>query len=85
MLSRMRQLFRRGNGNSVLCVQMDVHVSPEPLKIKGFFLKILFTFRERVKERKREGEKHYCERQTPIGCLSYMSQLGMNMQARQVP
>ena len=36
-----------------------------------FFLKSLFTFRER----EREGEKHQCVRDTSISCLSH-SQLG---------
>ena len=36
------------------------------------FLKILFIyFREKGKEREREGERHRCERETSIGCLLY--------------
>ena len=34
----------------------------------------LFIFRER--EQEREGEKHRCERETLIGCLSRMPRLG---------
>ena len=40
----------------------------------SFLLKnVLFIsfFRERRREGKREGEKHQCERETSIGCLSY--------------
>ena len=33
-------------------------------------------FRERVREEERQGEKHQCERETFISCLSYASQLG---------
>ena len=41
-----------------------------------FFLKkILFLFRERGRGREREDEKHQCERETLIGCFSYMPQL----------
>ncbi|XP_054419314.1 small nuclear ribonucleoprotein E isoform X1 [Pteronotus mesoamericanus] len=29
-------------------------------------------FREKGREEKRKGEKHQCERETPIGCFPYM-------------
>ena len=35
---------------------------------------ILFIFRERWREREREGETRHCERETLIGCLSQASQ-----------
>ena len=28
------------------------------------------------RERRREGEKHRCEKETSVGCLLYMPQLG---------
>ena len=35
-----------------------------------------YLFRERGREGEREGEKHRCERETYIGCLSYAPQPG---------
>ena len=32
-------------------------------------------YTERRREEEREGEKHRCERETSIGCLSYVPQL----------
>ena len=52
-----------------------------------FFLEILsqghffIAFREREKDR----EKHQCERETSIGCLSYTPQQGIEPQPRYVP
>ena len=45
---------------------------------KVFFKKIfyLLIFRERGREGEREGEKHECERETSIGCLSYAARPG---------
>ena len=36
----------------------------------------LTDFKERRREGEREGEKHQCERETPIGCLSFALQPG---------
>ena len=46
-------------------------------QIANYFFKrcYLFIFRERGKEGEREG-KHWCERETSTGCLSYTSRLG---------
>ena len=42
-----------------------------------FFLRFyVFIFREKGKEAEREGEKHQCERETMMGCLFYVLQLG---------
>ena len=35
-------------------------------------------FRERGRAGEREGEKHQCERETPIGCLLYMPQYSID-------
>ena len=45
------------------------------LKIMLKFFKKIFIFREG--KGGREGEKHPCERETSIGCLSCATQLGM--------
>ena len=37
---------------------------------------MLTDFRERGMEEEKEGEKHQCERETLIGCLSYRPQPG---------
>ena len=36
----------------------------------------LFIFRGKGKEGEREGEKHWCERDSSVSCLSYAPQLG---------
>ena len=50
---------------------------------KGRFY--LFIFRERGKEREREGEKHWCVRETFIGCLSNAPSWAPGPQPRHVP
>ena len=53
-----------------------------------FFLKILFYFidsRERGREREREEENYQCERETSLGCLLHVPQLGTQLQPRHVP
>ena len=53
-----------------------------------FYLKNLFFivyFRERGREGEREGEKHWCERETSIGCLLYAPDWEPNLQPRHVP
>ena len=52
----------------------------------NFFKRFLkFIFREREKEGEAEGEKYLCERETSIGCLFYVPQLGTKLQPRHVP
>ena len=48
-----------------------------------FFFKILFIFREMVREGEREGEKHQWARDTSIGCPSQLN-WGPGLQARPV-
>ena len=54
--------------------------SPHGSTMSGifFFFKrfYLFIFRERGREKEREGEKYLCERETWIGCLTYAPQPG---------
>ena len=37
-----------------------------------YFKDLFIYFRERVKEREREGEKHRCERKTLMDCFPHM-------------
>ena len=53
-------------GFFVSCFVLSIHL----------ILKILFIFRERGREEKREGEKHRCGRETLMVCLSVRLQLG---------
>ena len=56
------------------------------LMTSGFFLRFyLFTFRERRKERKREGKKQQCARDTPISHLLHAPSWGPCPQSRYVP
>ena len=41
---------------------------------------MIIDFREQGREDEREGEKHRCERETLIGCLSYPPYWGTNLQ-----
>ena len=50
-----------------------------------FLKKILFIFRERGSEREREGEKHWCARDTSIGCLLHAPNWGPSPQPKHVP
>ena len=45
----------------------------------------LFIFRERGREGEREGEKHWCVRDTLISCLSHSPNWGPGLQPRHVP
>ena len=45
----------------------------------------LLTFREKVWEGEREEQKHRCEREALISCLSYTPQLGTEPATRYVP
>ena len=45
----------------------------------------LFIFRERRREGKREGEKHWCMRETSIGCPLLTPNWGSGLQPRHVP
>ena len=50
--------------------------------LKRFYL---FIFRERGREGEREGEKHWCARETLIGCLLHTSNWRSGPQLRHVP
>ena len=52
--------------------------------LKKYFIYLLI-FRESGREGEKEGEKHQCEREISIGCLSYTPWLGLNLQPRCVP
>ena len=52
------------------------------LFLKRFYL---FNFRERGREEEREGEKHWCVRDTLITCLSHAPSRGPGPQPRHVP
>ena len=52
---------------------------------KNFKRFYLLIFRERGKEREREGEKHQCERETIINCLFNKPQPGPNLQPSHTP
>ena len=58
-------------------------LSQSKLDFKNFFF-ILFIFRERGREGDTEGEKHGCERDTSIGCLSHARNWGLNLLPRPV-
>ena len=45
----------------------------------------MYLFRERGREGEREGEKHPCERETSISCLSHTPNWGPGLQPRHVP
>ena len=45
----------------------------------------LFIFRERGREGEKEGEKHWCLRETSICCLSNIPKWGPGPQPRHVP
>ena len=49
-----------------------------------YFKKILFVFRERGREREREGEKHQCVGETSIGCLLHAPNRGPGPKTRHV-
>ena len=49
------------------------------------FLKILFIFSKRGRKGEREGEKHWCERETLISCLLHTPNWGPGLQPRHVP
>ena len=55
------------------------------LKIVYSFFKILFIFREREQMREKEGEKHWCARDTSFGCLLHAPNWGPCRQPRHVP
>ena len=50
-----------------------------------FFLKTLFIFRDRGREREEEGEKHRCARGTLTGCLLHIPNRKPGQQPRSVP
>ena len=51
------------------------------------FFKIiyLFIFREMGRQGEREGEKHWCARDTSISCLSHAPNWGPGLQPRHIP
>ena len=55
------------------------------LCIFTFLKMILFIFRDKGRKGKREGEKHWCVRDTLIGCLLHISNWGPGPQPRHVP
>ena len=48
------------------------------LSIRIFIFNFLIDFRQREREGEREGENHWCDREAPIGSLSYV-RLGMSL------
>ena len=63
---------REGSGDLEPCLGSAglPHLS-KLFTLSFFFPKILFIFRERGREGEREGEKHWCVRETSISCLSH--------------
>ena len=49
------------------------------------FLKDLFIFGERGREREREGERQWCARETSVGCLSHIPNWEPGVHPRHVP
>ena len=75
--------------SSLVLYQASLSTDPRPIAPGGnpsylnsiyqevFFLKILLNyFRERGKEKEREGKKHRCLRETSISCLLHVPQPG---------
>ena len=62
-----------------------IHSTVDSLEIILFLKKNLFIFRERAREGEREGEKHWCERESLIGCLSHTSNQGHGPQPKELP
>ena len=50
-----------------------------------FFKDFIYLFLERGREGEREGEKHWCVRDTTISCLSRAPTWGPSLQPRHVP
>ena len=53
-----------------------LYMFPQTSWVIFFKIIYLFILKERGREEKRDGEKHWCARETSIGCLSHIPQLG---------
>ena len=65
---------------------LDEVVGEDATEMVHFFLIFkMYFYREKKEGREREGEKHQCDREASIGCLSYPPAGGPSLQPRHVP